>query len=317
VIAARPQLKTESAIAIFLMLTILLVWTSVEAHGGDAGWAGAALRMGIGARALGMGGAYVSVAQGAPAVTWNPAAISHHRVREAALSYSALSLDRKRTYLGLVVPVEPSAGVGLAWVHAGVHDIEGRDYNGQPTGNLTSSENAFCLAFSAKMHPLLNVGLTMKYLYYKLTEISATGFGFDVGLLSSPVPNLTLGLLVQDLNAKYTWDTKEVWQQGSTTYDEFPINFRFGASYQLLHQRLNLAVELEKNQEQSAKAHLGAEVSIDPALMVRVGLDDGTLVAGGSLIKPICARTVHLDYALHADSVTEETSHIFTWHLQF
>jgi hypothetical protein len=299
------------------VLAIALVCTSVEAHEGDAGWAGAALRMGIGARALGMGGAHVSAAQGALAIYWNPAAISHQRVREVAFSYSALSLDRRLAYAGLVVPVEPTAGVGLAWMHAGVGDIQGRDYNGQPTGTLTSSENAFCLAFSAKMHPLLNVGLTMKYLYYKLTEISATGFGFDVGLMSNPLPHLTLGLLVQDLNAKYTWDTKEIWEQGSTTYDKFPANFRCGASYELLQQKVTLAVDLEKNQEQGAKAHLGAEVSIDPALMVRVGLDDGTLVAGGSLIKPICARTVYLDYALHTDPVTQETSHIFTWHFQF
>jgi len=273
--------------------------------------------MGIGARALGMGGAYVSLAQGAPAIYWNPAAISHNREREVAFSYSALSLDRRHAYAGLVVPVEPAAGLGLAWVHAGVDDIQGRDYNGQPTGELTSSENAFCLAFSVKMHPLLNVGLTMKYLYYKLTEISATGFGFDMGLLSSPIPNLTLGLLVQDLNSKYTWDTEKVWEQGSTTYDEFPSNFRLGASYRLFQQKVTLAADVEKNQEQSARAHLGAEASIDPSLMVRVGLDHGTLVVGGSLIKPISARTFHLDYALLTDSVTEETSHIFTWHFQF
>lgn len=304
-----------------VIFVLLLVFpfggTSLWADQADAGWAGAALRLGIGARALGMGSAYVSMAQGAAATYWNPAAISHHRTREVAFSYGLLSLDRRQACASLVLPVEPAAGVGLAWVHAGVDDIQGRDYNGQPTGELTSSENAFCLAFSVKVTPFLNVGLGMKYLYYKLADVSATGFGFDTGLLSSPIPNLSLGLLVQDLNAKYTWDTEEVWARGSTTYDEFPVNLRLGASYGLFQQRVTLAADLEKNQEQSAKAHLGAELSIDPTLMARVGLDDGTLVAGGSLIKPISARTIHLDYALFVDSVTEETSHIFTWHFQF
>jgi len=264
-----------------------------------------------------MGGASVSLAHGASAIYWNPAAISHHRIREVTFSYSHLPWDRKLAYAGVVVPVEPAAGVGLAWIHAGVADIMGRDYNGQPTGELTSAENAFCLAFSVRMAPFLNVGLGMKYLYYKLVDISASGFGFDVGLFSSPIPNLNLGLLVQDLNAKYTWDTEEVWDRGTTTYDEFPVNFRFGASYGLLQQRLTVAADLEKNQEQDLKTHLGAEFSIHPAMMVRLGLDDGTLVGGASLIKPISTTTVHLDYALFVDSVTEEASHIFTWHFQF
>ena len=38
---------------------------------------------------------------------------------------------------------------------------------------------------------------------------------------------------------------------------------------------------------------------------------------GASLIQPISTNTVHLDYALFFDSVTEGSSHIFTLHLQF
>ncbi len=315
--ALRILLKTGPVGIMILLVSILSSGESLQADEGDAGWAGAALRTGIDARALGMGGAYVSLAQGASAIYWNPATLSYYRTREITLSYSHLSWDRSLAYAGLKVPVEPTAGVGLAWVHAAVGDIVGRDHNGQPTGQLTSAENAFCLAFSARLHPYLNVGLGMKYLYYKLTDISATGFGFDVGLFSSPIPNLNLGLSAQDLNVKYTWDSADVWERGTTTYDEFPVNLRLGASYGLLERRLTLAADLEKNQEQSAKTHLGVEFCVDPALLVRLGFDDGTLTAGGSLIKPISARTFHLDYAIFADSVTEQTSHVFTWHIEF
>jgi hypothetical protein len=296
---------------------ILLGSASPRADEGDAGWAGAALRVGTDARALGMGGAYVSLAHGASATYWNPAAISHHRIREVTFSYSHLAWDRRLVHASAVIPVEPAAGVGLAWVHAGVADIEGRDYNGQPTGQVTSGENAFYMSFSAKFAPFVSVGLGMKYLYYKLADISATGFGLDAGLFSSPIPNLSLGLTVQDMNAKYTWDTEEVYDRGTTTYDEFPVNMRFGASYRLLQQRLTVAGDLEKNQEQGLKPHLGAEFSVYPSVMVRMGLDESTPTFGASLIRPISSTSLHLDYALAFDSVTEDASHIFTWHFQF
>ena len=309
-----------SKAACLIALTMAFLFAPVErieAADGDAGWAGAALRMGLGARALGMGGAYTSMALGAEAVYWNPAALPEVRVREVNVAYSLLPWDRKLSFAALKVPVEPAAGVGLAWIHAGVDDIEGRDYNGQPTGQLTSAENAFCLAFGARLVPYLNVGLGMKYHHYKLTDISATAFGFDAALFSSPYQGLNLGLVVGDLNAKYTWDTEEVWDRGTTTYDEFPVNVRFGASYRMWQDRLVLAADLDKNEKEAAGYHLGGEFQLQPAFTLRAGLDDGNPTFGATLVQPVAGRTMELDYALFFDDVTEQSSHVFGWHFQF
>jgi hypothetical protein len=207
--------------------------------------------------------------------------------------------------------------LGLAWIHAGVGDIQGRDHNGQITEELTSAENAFCLAFGIHLSPYLQAGLGMKYLYYKLADISATGFGFDLGLRSTPVDGLSLGLVVADLNAKYTWNTEEVWDPGTTTYDQFPVNIRCGASYCFLEERLTIATDVAKNEEQTAKVHLGAEFSAYPTLAIRAGLDEDRPTFGAGLSKTLCSTQVQLDYALSFDSVTSEAIHIFGWGFKF
>ena len=59
------------------------------------------LRMGVGARALGMGGAFTAVADDATASYWNPAGLTKIENIEATFMYAAnMSVDRQLNYFG-------------------------------------------------------------------------------------------------------------------------------------------------------------------------------------------------------------------------
>jgi len=129
----------------FLLISVLFLCCPSLLTGKTekGGYPGQFLRMGLGARAIGMGGAFVSVADDGYAVYYNPAGLSGIQNRTISLGMRFLSLDRTFGFLGYAQHLGPSAGIGFGLVHAGVDDIERRDVTGIPFGNIPYSENAF------------------------------------------------------------------------------------------------------------------------------------------------------------------------------
>ena len=78
-----------------------------------------------GARPLGMGGAFVGVADDANALNWNPAGLPGLRRTEFTSSYSNLyELGISHSYLGFVRNFSDRIAFGLDWGNVGFDDKE-------------------------------------------------------------------------------------------------------------------------------------------------------------------------------------------------
>ena len=66
---------------------------------GEGGFAAPFLRMGLGARAISMGGAFTAVADDGFASYYNPAGLPYLTKRHFTSTYSFLSLDRQFHYI--------------------------------------------------------------------------------------------------------------------------------------------------------------------------------------------------------------------------
>src|SRR5271157_5990169 len=85
-------------------------------------YAGESLAIGVGARALGMGGAFVAVADDASTSYWNPAGLVNVKgveVSDVKLTQSFNNqIDTKYTYVNLVYNVSNDVGAfGVAWLN--------------------------------------------------------------------------------------------------------------------------------------------------------------------------------------------------------
>ncbi len=297
---------------------------------------GAFSRIGFGARGIGMGNAMSAVVTGELVSYYNPAVTVFQENNSVLTGYSFLSIDRNLNFLSytrrfdfyskkdsLVENPKPrnSAGISIGVINAGVSNIDGRDNNGLPTGELSTSENQFYLAIANRFSKRFAIGITAKFYYYKLfEEISTTSFGIDIGALYKVSDQFTVALAVIDINSKYKWDTSPVYEtDGVISEDKFPNLRKLGVSY--LNKKIGLLASLEF-ENSSAKTNIlraGVEYNIFEGLYLRGGLDQFNLSntdwpikpsLGFSFYKSFGSFVVGVDYAFVVEQYSSSDRHI-------
>ncbi|MDZ7261694.1 MAG: hypothetical protein ONB05_06280 [candidate division KSB1 bacterium] len=338
-------MKTTIVKSIALLFIVGMAASSLATEYG--GYAGAFLRMGLGARPRALGEAYTALAQGTYAGFYNPAGLPWLTSKELNICFSLLPLDRKFNYIGVAIPLKPkvseippqtetvteqghpevaNAGLHLGWINCGVDNIDGRDSNGNPIGTFSNSENAFFFSFALSPHRLLSLGVNFKILYNRFPSMtmedkaaSAKGFGFDLGMLVSPLPGLTTGIVIKDLNSKYSWNTKRVWdwEKAFTKYDRFPRTIRWGLAYRIPGNWLLASFDWEDNDKQDGQYHLGVEFLSPQGLYLRAGLDAGEPTFGLGLELKVLGTATAIDYGYISNEFAPAGEHVFSWALRF
>ncbi len=313
-------------IVIFLLLFLGNTGFAYEA----GGFAGSFLRMGVGARAIGMGGAFTAVPQSAAAGFYNPGGLPFLPRPQLAFSGGVLALDRSHNFIGFARALHPGnrqkgafdAGFSLAWVNSGVSKIDGRDSDGRPQGMFSFSENAFLFSFALKPFSRVAAGFTAKVLYARMpgvkqdnSALSTRGLGLDFGILVNPVKNLFLGAVLQDVRSKYSWNTEKVWERGTATVDHFPKVLRLGASFAVQKSGL-VAVDARYNFKQGWRFFAGGEWTYRNRLVGRLGFAGDHLSFGAGVFLRVWRLDSELSYAYNAISVLPRGDQFFTWSIQ-
>jgi len=314
-------------VSVAAALSLVLYGASLAGDTGRGGYAGSFLRMGLGARALGMGGGSAVFLGDASVSFYNPAGLVFLQKRYASASISSMSLDRSLNFIGYGQSVAPKggsrAGVGVGWIGAGVSGIDGRDFNGNHTETYSSSENCFYLAFAHAITPRIAVGLSTKILYYALPRmadsgtVSAKGVGFDIGVIAAPVTNMLVGITVKDLHSRYTWNTQSLWDKGTQKTDMFPVSFNAGGAVTLLDQLVTVHVNYEKIDYIPGTVSAGAELLPADVFALRAGLYRGGLCFGTGVFWKKGSIQMVFDYAYVAEAVGPANTHVLSGTLMF
>ncbi len=297
---------------------------------GRGGFAGSFLRMGLGARAKGMGGGSVALAKDATITYYNPAGLVFLENHWFTVSLNSMALDRRLMYIGYAQSIQSKqrglikGGFSIGWLSASVDHIDGRDYNGRDIGQFSNGEH--CIFFSFALNPMSNfsVGVSGKFLHNRfpgMTDqgdaVSAMGFGFDIGFMFRPFKNMTIGFTGKDLGSKYTWDTQDLWERGTLTVNSFPPISCIGAVLRLFSDRLIVAIDLKKVEYYPYSYTVGTEMEIYQDIFLRSGLQDGKLAAGAGCRLSLFSKGIYMDYAFVPDSVAPRGNHIFSWSFVF
>lgn len=187
----------------------------------------------VGARSIGMGGAFVAVADDGTAAYYNPAGLTRLGQRRIESSYTDLyNLGLlNRSYLSYAQPKLGRATAAVSW-------------NGMSTSQkvtfINYSENTFGFSVGYPVYRGLSAGTTLNY-YWVSYDKKATGYGFDMGLLFRFLRDYRIGVLMRNSNhPKIRWATGAI--------DRLPISWEIGCSADLSRRTL-LSVQWDRSAE--------------------------------------------------------------------
>ena len=144
------------------------------------------LRLGAGARSIGLGGAFTAIAEDATATVWNPAGLGSSGDLSLNFSTQRLDLDRSHNFIALTKALGSAGSIGLAVTNAGVSGIQQYDANESYGGEFDYSASAYSLSYGINLGHF-SLGLTGRMLMdnFGLDSVeNQSGFGgVDIGLM--------------------------------------------------------------------------------------------------------------------------------------
>jgi len=300
------------SVKILIVLVILNFAAGIRGQDELSGYAAPFLRMELSARALALGGAIFGSDADGTSFYYNPAALPFLENRVFLFSYRRLSLDRYFRAVSYSQILKPNAGISVGWVSAGVDNISGRDFTGNRTGNIDYSENAFYFSFALKLSDMFGIGLSGKVLRSKIYTITSNCFALDFGIYAKPIDNLTIGAQYKDINGKYSWDSSEIYERGTKTYDKIPRCFNIGLSYYIPFINLGLYTGGSFFSTIGKIYRFGIEKEIMQTILLRSGIFNKSYGAGLGMKLNIFHTTGVLDYTFVSVKNDMSLNHIFT-----
>lgn len=239
------------------------------------------------ARTLGLGGAFVAVADDPLGVLWNPAGLSTMDQNELRFENARLFEDTSINGVGLAVPGSRLPSFGVTVVALGSGDFQRTNDMNDPLGTFKTGETAYMLTTSRAFSTKFAVGVNMKLVQQRVEDFNAGGFGVDLGGWYSVRPGMRLGASVANLGGPS--------MTLRTTQESWPTLIRGGLAAQVLHGKGLVVAQVDQSQGLGTVFHAGGEYWIQPGLALRLGVDDkaGT---GGFGVR--FAPRYQLDYAV-------------------
>lgn len=324
-------------IVVVILVSFICIDLAFAGSFGIGKYAGEFLSTGVGGRALGIGGAFVAVADGAEAGYWNPAGLS-------TIPYPEIIGMHSRRFGGIVnydfaaiaLPFQKEAGVALSVIRLAVDDIPQTsvprpdlplgvpytDSEGNTLANrpyvakwINNADYAFLLSYAKSKSKVLRYGANVKIIRRGVGDYSAWGIGFDLGVLSNPIGKLSIGANFQDATTTLlAWNTgrRDLISPTIKTGFAYPVALNFFSSSALFAGDIDFRFEGRRFASQahvgdiSLDFHFGAEISIKNVIALRLGSDMGYFSAGAGVRLPkLCA-----DYAFLSHDVLGKTHRV-------
>ncbi|ACY49684.1 PorV/PorQ family protein [Rhodothermus marinus] len=285
------------------------------------------LKLGVGARPLALGGAYVALGTDLPAIYWNVAGLAWFRGGAAQFTHTdyLAGISYDVALVAISLGSAGSIGAGLYYLNSGEMPVRTVE-EPEGTGERFSVQNlALQLSYARNLTDRFALGGSVKYIRESIWHSSASAVAVDIGVrFITPFERLVIGASISNFGPKMRMDGRDIYfsvdpdlqNQGNVevvnaaylldSYD-LPLLFRFGVAftaYENRDVRFMLLSDAAHPNDNTEYMNFGAELNLRDLLALRIGYKnvferDGEqgLTLGGGLTLVSAGLRAHFDFA--------------------
>ena len=252
------------------------------------------LEIGVGARALAMGSAFVALADDPTTIYWNVAGLGKLAKHGVSFTHNDWIADTKFDFIAASVRLSQKSTLGASLAFFSLGDLEVRTVD-EPGGTgqvFNGNDFAFSLAYAMNLTDNFSIGLASKFVKQSIWDMSAHAFAFDVGIhYRLPFKGFTLGAMMTNFGTDmkiagdnslilYDPDLQSTGNNGRIPADiqteswSLPLNFQVGLAYTAVNTDLHkifLAVDALHPNNNYESVNFGGEYVFNDFLAFRGG----------------------------------------------
>jgi hypothetical protein len=286
------------------------------------------LTIGVGARAIGMGSAFVGTADDASSLYWNPAGIARLQRPEAILVHTEWIADMSFEYAGVVLPLGNAGTLGASVTSLSMDEMMVQTVD-MPEGTgeyFSAGDIAMSLSYAFNLTDRFSIGFTGKYIQQHIWKETAWGVALDIGtLFTTGFHGLRIGatltnfgtdmrmsgedlLVYHDIDETQLGNNDRIFAELQTESWSLPLNLQFGIAMEVLdspNHRLTLAADALHPTDNTESVHVGMEYALWRKIFLRAGYqslflrdsEEGLTLGGGLWLRFMGNVQFRLDYA--------------------
>jgi len=249
-------------IAIWVIAVVVATLFGDVSIAGELGATSAGfLKIGVGARALGMGGAFSAVADNPSAIYWNAAGLRLLDKPQVEFSHQSWYQDIFVENLYTAFPGEKvSFGAGLTYLNYG--DMQSFDEFGNPGEDLSMHSMAAMFAAAIDVSEYMSVGVTAKYIEQSFDLVKGTAFAGDIGMMAS-FGDFRFGASVTNVGTGIKYVEHR---------EKLPASVRSGLAFRQFNDKALFSFEGRIPFDGPISFHHGLEVAIMDQIYARSGV---------------------------------------------
>jgi hypothetical protein len=282
--------------AFSLLVLIAAAAVASPARAGDPGSSGALfLRIGMGARASGMGEAFAGVAEDATSVYWNPGAMSAVLGTHVMVMHNEFLQSVRLEQVAVTHETEwGTLGLGFTGMYMDALERRGDSPSAIPLGTFDVYDVSVTAAFSRYIFPNVSVGAAVKPIWLRSDEQTATGLAFDVGVYHvSRIEGVKFAAVAGNFGEPMKFDAEEF---------ALPRYVKVGGSYvrdiESIRGGILVTLDAMFPNDDDVREHVGFEYAYQRLLFLRTGYKAGYDSQGATFGVGVSHKRYSVDYGV-------------------